>query len=153
MKNNRTIVIFLVLFIFVFIYFYSVIDTDVLKEFDGGIFTNGTDVEEQVKVYINAKVDKRIFGNNVLAGTIRVGDNILYDFMIEKTNGYYQGPAFFVENNEVTEVGQVAASSGLDMFWAEFEELDEEYNTDTFVVAPAKDKEEGLQVIKDIFGE
>ncbi|MGD9678348.1 MAG: hypothetical protein AB7V16_08395 [Vulcanibacillus sp.] len=152
MLNKKTILLFLVLFVLVFIYFYSVINVEVVKSIEGVIVSTDMDVQEEVLVTINGELDNRLLEENVLLIRIAFG-NKSYDAMLKKENEYYQGTAYIVkDNNELTEAGSVALSTNFDFFWADIDEIDEEYNLDTLIVAPAKNKEEAINVEKEIFG-
>ncbi len=154
MKSKLKIATLIILFALIFIYFYSIITTEVYSNLEGGVFSNEAVISEQVEITVDGSMDKRLFEGNVIIGTIRVGDGIFYDFLMTKDDGFYQGTIYGKDNNgEFEDVGKIATSNNLDLVWADFYELDEEYGVDTFVAGPAKNLEEGNNLRKDVFGE
>ena len=147
MKFNKKIAILIVIFALGFIYLYSNMPLSITEYYDGVIISEDKEIEEPVLIQLYGDGYGNLFGDNVFIGTVIVGD-LTYDVRLEGDKEY-RGIISKSENGNTKTIGSVTITSSFKDFYATFEELDEKYGTNVYVVGPASNKEEADDILEN----
>lgn len=150
MKKAKWILFATVMILGSFLFFYTIIPFEASKLYNGYIYSTDGSVAEKTTITIHGKVDRSFAKDSIFLGTIKVSDDIDYDFKMTKDDGYYHGVILSKESNYTEVVGSVSTSADFKLIWAKFDKMDEKYNADTYVVGPASSVEEGLSISEQI---
>lgn len=137
-----------------FLYFYMIMPFEASKYYNGFVYSSDGKVAEEIPITIHGQVDRNIFEDNIFVGTIRVSEELSYDFKMTKSRGEsdYHGVVMSKESNYTEIVGRVTTSNDFELMMAQFDRLDEKYGTDLLVVGPASSIEEAESISEQFMG-
>lgn len=154
MKKIAWIVFGIVIVFGSFIYFYMIMPFEASKFYNGFIYSSDGKVAEEIPITIHGQVDRNIFKDNIFVGTIRVTDELSYDFKMTKSMGEdnYHGVVLSKESNYTEIVGRVTTSKDFELMMADFDWFDEKYGVDTIIIGPASSIEEAKSISEQLMG-
>ncbi len=155
MKKIAWIIFGIVMVLGSFIYFYTIMPFEASKYYSGFVYSPDGKIAEEIPITIHGQVDRNIFEDNIFVGTIKVSDELNYDFKMTKSmgEGNYHGVILSKESNYTEIVGRVTTSKDFELMLADFNQFDEKYGADTIVVGPASSIEEAESISEQIMGE
>lgn len=143
---SKKMLIFIVVLLAVgFAYLYANVPLTVTKYYDGVIYSENGDVEEEVVIALYGKAYGNLFGDNRFEGKITVDNGREYDIWLVGDNQLH-GIITDEISGSKQKIAEVYTSGDFKLFTGTFKEINEKYNTECDVTGPASNSAEAKEV-------